>query len=508
MYYALIDLTLFYVLFCYSVNDYDYDRRRALHIAAADGKIEVLKFLIERGADVNAEDRWGNTALDDALTCKKDDSIRVLRECGAVIGKSRMDEMGNILCQAAAEGNIQHLHRLLECGVNMSVTDYDGRSPLHLAASEGHVSTVDWLIENGAEINCVDRFGNTPLSDASRSRTKQRKQVVDLLLAHNASMESVDWEIKTDPLLQGSIQRSLQFIAQRNNASYVEAWIQNLDETEFGVFEGSVYVVKDDVNKLQPFTSVPIDAPYSNTNSNMFGKVWKSQQPVYLNDITERDLPSRYQQAKQVGLRSCTIIPVSHKNKPFAILRLYSFNTEQPSEQQLQQSQQFISGLITAGVFKNGKLPIFSEIDGIPAGQIGEVYQRIVSEEVFNPNLVYHEVDWFYHMGLHRYYFERFSPQVIADHIHSFIAAKKLAATTGRSEEIMLNIESKAVDGSPSFLSMCPMDHVKMVEVEKRISNEINKIPATRAYTQEFFLSEQPILPGMYSLTYYNQLIG
>ncbi len=58
------------------VNDGDYDRRRPLHLAAAEGRVEVVKFLISNGADVNAEDRWGNTALDDALAAKHDNVIR------------------------------------------------------------------------------------------------------------------------------------------------------------------------------------------------------------------------------------------------------------------------------------------------------------------------------------------------------------------------------------------------------------------------------------------------
>jgi hypothetical protein len=54
---------------------------------------------------------------------------------------------------------------------------------------------------------------------------------------------------------------------------------------------------------------------------------------------------------------------------------------------------------------------------------------------------VYHEVEWFYSLGLQKYYFERFSPKEIANHIHAFIAAKKVAATTGRPEEIMVRTQ-------------------------------------------------------------------
>ena len=45
----------------------DYDRRTALHLAASEGLLEVVKFLIdEAGADPSPQDRWGNSPLDDA----------------------------------------------------------------------------------------------------------------------------------------------------------------------------------------------------------------------------------------------------------------------------------------------------------------------------------------------------------------------------------------------------------------------------------------------------------
>ena len=58
-----------------TVNDGDYDRRKPLHLAAAEGRADAVKFLLEQKADVNAEDRWGNTALDEAVTARQDDII-------------------------------------------------------------------------------------------------------------------------------------------------------------------------------------------------------------------------------------------------------------------------------------------------------------------------------------------------------------------------------------------------------------------------------------------------
>ena len=45
----------------------DYDGRRALHLAAAEGHLSVVQFLVEECAvDVAPKDRWGNTPLDEA----------------------------------------------------------------------------------------------------------------------------------------------------------------------------------------------------------------------------------------------------------------------------------------------------------------------------------------------------------------------------------------------------------------------------------------------------------
>ncbi|KAB0355996.1 hypothetical protein FD754_000152 [Muntiacus muntjak] len=59
----------------------DYDSRTALHVAAAEGHIEVVKFLIE-ACKVNpfVKDRWGNTPLDDAVQFNHLEVARLLQD--------------------------------------------------------------------------------------------------------------------------------------------------------------------------------------------------------------------------------------------------------------------------------------------------------------------------------------------------------------------------------------------------------------------------------------------
>lgn len=45
----------------------DYDQRCPLHLAAAEGRLLAVNFLLSVSPDPNVKDRWGGTPIDDAL---------------------------------------------------------------------------------------------------------------------------------------------------------------------------------------------------------------------------------------------------------------------------------------------------------------------------------------------------------------------------------------------------------------------------------------------------------
>lgn len=62
------------------INERNYDRRTALHVASSEGRMEVVKYLVKNGALVNQRDRWGGTPLDDAERHKNTRVARFLIE--------------------------------------------------------------------------------------------------------------------------------------------------------------------------------------------------------------------------------------------------------------------------------------------------------------------------------------------------------------------------------------------------------------------------------------------
>lgn len=167
----------------------DYDRRTALHVAASEGQLDIVKLLIEKyRAPINRSDRWGGSPLDDAHRHRHSDVVAYLRGRGASTGST--DQLTNLIT-AAVTGDLDEVKLLLEGpAVNLSNSsskknlsksfippkaldvnrgDYDARTALHLAAAAGHPHIISYLIEKGANVNTVDNWGGTPLDDAIRT---------------------------------------------------------------------------------------------------------------------------------------------------------------------------------------------------------------------------------------------------------------------------------------------------------------------------------------------------
>ncbi|XP_034707211.1 potassium channel SKOR-like isoform X2 [Vitis riparia] len=89
---------------------------------------------------------------------------------------------------ASYHGDLYQLKSLIRAGADPNKTDYDGRSPLHLASTRGFEDIVTFLIQEGVDVNISDNFGNTPLLEA----IKNAHDRVASLLVNKGALLKID----------------------------------------------------------------------------------------------------------------------------------------------------------------------------------------------------------------------------------------------------------------------------------------------------------------------------
>ena len=65
--------------------------------------------------------------------------------------------------------------------IDVNSSDYDKRTPLHLACAEGNFEAVEVLLLNGGECNIKDRWGNTPLSEINGKEGENYSKIRGIL---------------------------------------------------------------------------------------------------------------------------------------------------------------------------------------------------------------------------------------------------------------------------------------------------------------------------------------
>lgn len=93
------------------------------------------------------------------------------------------------LMQAAADGDVESLRRVLRKGASPNSRSSNGWTPLMWAADGGHSDAVKILVDNGADIELSDKKGTTALMLATM---RKRHGVTDVLLKRGASPNASD----------------------------------------------------------------------------------------------------------------------------------------------------------------------------------------------------------------------------------------------------------------------------------------------------------------------------
>ena len=179
------------------VNAVDDRGYTALMIASENGNTEVVSALLtHEEIDVNAANKRGDTALTLAASFPTDqtnDAVLALLKRNEINFNAVNKDGKTALMLASQKGRKEVVLALLNKGVNFETKDALNET-LIIASQIGRTKIVLTLLDQGADVNAVDKHGKTVLMLASQ---KGRKEVVLALLAQGADVNAATSECLT-----------------------------------------------------------------------------------------------------------------------------------------------------------------------------------------------------------------------------------------------------------------------------------------------------------------------
>lgn len=119
--------------------------------AAARGDVNELGRLLEKGADINAQNENGWTALKQAAVNNENAAAQFLLEAGAKPNIPSFDKKTCPIHNAVRNGNAQMVSLLLQYGARVDVIDADGKLPLDYANESNQRDVARLLIDREKE---------------------------------------------------------------------------------------------------------------------------------------------------------------------------------------------------------------------------------------------------------------------------------------------------------------------------------------------------------------------
>lgn len=153
--------------------------KRSLHSAAGGGHVDIVKLLLEEGADATVRGYGGGTPVHSLFNWVTAENPAVVEEIltalinnGAEI--DAVDQSGSTaLLKVARQGSDALARMLIEHGADPLVVNEDGKTSLHVAARHGEIEAVRVLLKLGINVNVRDSEGRTPLHMTATGTVQQ-----------------------------------------------------------------------------------------------------------------------------------------------------------------------------------------------------------------------------------------------------------------------------------------------------------------------------------------------
>jgi len=241
---SLKDLQQVFPLICYSANlttvtkcvnmgvDVNTKGFRDEFPLTCSSQINVVKYLVNKGADVNpAHQSGGPTPFGVAAQNGNLPVVKYLFKKGALIN-------GGSLLYSSQNGHLSVVEFLVQHGADVNkptfvYTDFFCVTPLFMSSQNGHLQVVKYLVNNGAKVNEPRNDGVTPLSISSEMG---RLQIVQYLVKNGADVNQSTNDNPTaliSSCMQGHLEISQYLVEngaevnQGNNNGLTPLWISS-----------------------------------------------------------------------------------------------------------------------------------------------------------------------------------------------------------------------------------------------------------------------------------------
>ncbi|NWH28027.1 MYPT2 phosphatase, partial [Grus americana] len=204
-----LDMVKFLVENGANVNQQDNEGWTPLHAVASCGYLNIAEYLISHGANVAAVNSEGEVPSDiaeeaamkdllleqvkkqgvDLDLARKEEEQQMLQDARQWLNSGRIEDIkqprtgATALHVAAAKGYSEVMRLLIQAGFNLNIQDNDGWTPLHAAAHWGVKEACSILAEALCDMDIRNKLGQTPFDVADEGLVEhlemlQKKQTV------------------------------------------------------------------------------------------------------------------------------------------------------------------------------------------------------------------------------------------------------------------------------------------------------------------------------------------
>ncbi len=185
------------------INSRDEHNDTPLIVGARHGQAGIVKLLIgKKGVDFDATNHSRGTALLSACERGHPEIVKLLLEVGANPNFKSLEGL-TPLAIASRQGNTEIAKLLLARGADIKARTENGKTALNLASGRGQLDLVKLLLENQADLGAADLDGGTALTEAARHG---HGEVVQFLLRMKAGLSAQSARFLDKQLLLATLQ--------------------------------------------------------------------------------------------------------------------------------------------------------------------------------------------------------------------------------------------------------------------------------------------------------------